>query len=140
VGNTIWIGESPKEIARLVHTAYTDPKKIRLNDPGRPEADPADGHPGCVVWEYHRKFNPGEAEDIARRCRAGQLGCVADKQHLSGVLADFLAPIRERRAEIGRDPNRVWEVIADGDRRARAVAQATMREVREAMGLGRRES
>lgn len=135
MGNTIWIGESPEEIGRLVHTAYTDPKKIRIDDPGRPEAHPEDGHPGCVVWEYHRKFNPGEAEEIARKCRAGQLGCVADKKHLSRVLAEFLAPIRERRAEIARDPDRVWDVIADGDRRAREVAGATMQEVRAAVGL-----
>ena len=135
VGNTIWIGDSPEDIARKVQTAYTDPKKIRLHDPGRPEADPTDGHPGCVVWEYHRKFNAAEAADIATRCRAGQLGCVADKQHLSAVLAERLAPIRERRAEIARDPDRVWDVIADGDRRARALAQATMQEVRAAMGL-----
>jgi len=134
-GNTIWMSDSPEEIAQKVREAYTDPKKIRLNDPGRPEADPSDGHPGCVVWEYHRKFNAAEAEDIAARCRAGQLGCVADKKHLSERMAAFLAPIRERRAEIARDPNRVWDVIADGDRRARAVAQATMAEVRAAMGL-----
>ena len=136
VGNTVWIGEEPEAIAKLVHTAYTDPKKIRLADPGRPEADDSDGHPGCVVYEYHRKFNPDEAADIAARCRAGQLGCVADKKHLSEVLAAYLAPIRERRAEIARDPDRVWDVIADGDRRARAGAAATMADVRAAMGLG----
>jgi tryptophanyl-tRNA synthetase len=136
VGNTVWIGEEPAVIGQLVHTAYTDPKKIRLADPGRPEADESDGHPGCVVYEYHRKFNPAEADAIAARCRAGQLGCVADKKHLSEVLANYLAPIRERRAEIGRDPDRVWDVIADGDRRARAVAEATMAEVRAAMGMG----
>ena len=136
VGNTVWIGEGPETIGKLVRTAYTDPKKIRLADPGRPEADPSDNHPGCVVHEYHRKFNPAEADDVAARCRAGQLGCVADKQHLSEVLAAYLAPIRERRAEISRDVDRVWDVIADGDRRARAVAEATMAEVRAAMGLG----
>jgi tryptophanyl-tRNA synthetase len=136
VGNTVWIGEEPAAIARLVHTAYTDPKKIRLADPGRPEADASDGHPGCVVYEYHRKFNPAEAAAIAARCRAGELGCVADKKHLSGALAAYLAPIRERRAELAREPDRVWDVIADGDRRARAVAAATMADVRAAMGLG----
>jgi len=135
VGNTIWIADTPEDIAKKVREAYTDPKKIRLHDPGRPEADPSDGHPGCVVWEYHRKFNAQEADHIAQLCRVGQLGCVADKKHLSEVLANYLAPIRERRAEISRDPHRVWDVIADGDRRARALAENTMREVRSAMGL-----
>jgi tryptophanyl-tRNA synthetase len=135
VGNTILLSDSPEEIAARVRQAYTDPKKIRANDPGRPEADPSDGHPGCVVWEYHRKFNAGEAEDIAQRCRAGTLACVPDKKHLSQVLADALAPIRARRARWEKDPDAVRDVISDGTRRARAVAEATMDEVRSAMGL-----
>ncbi|HEY2954907.1 MAG TPA: tryptophan--tRNA ligase [Candidatus Eisenbacteria bacterium] len=135
VGNTILLSDSEEEIAARVRTAYTDPKKIRATDPGRPEADPSDGHGGCVVWEYHRKFNPGEAADIASRCRAGTLACVPDKQHLARVLSAALAPIRERRERYARDPDRVRDIIADGCRRARAVAQATMEEVRAAMGL-----
>jgi tryptophanyl-tRNA synthetase len=135
VGNTILLADSPEEIAAKVRTAYTDPKKIRANDPGRPEADPSDGHGGCVVWEYHRKFNAGEAAEIARKCRAGELACVPDKQHLARVLAAALAPIRERRERYARDPDRVRDIIADGCRKARATAQATMEEVRSAMGL-----
>ncbi|HYM81415.1 MAG TPA: tryptophan--tRNA ligase [Candidatus Limnocylindria bacterium] len=134
-GNTILLADSPEEIAAKVRMAYTDPKKIRANDPGRPEPDPSDGHGGCVVWEYHRKFNAGEAESIATRCRAGQLACVPDKQHLARVLAEALAPIRERRLRWERDPDAVRDVIAEGNRRARAVAEATMDEVRSAMGL-----
>src|SRR4029077_13826104 len=118
-----------------VRTAYTDPKKIRANDPGRPEADPSDGHEGCVIWEYHRKFNPAEADDIAGRCRAGQLACVPDKQHLARVLAEALAPIRERRQRWADDPDAVRDVIAEGNRRARAVAEKTMDQVRSAMRL-----
>ena len=135
VGNTILLADSPEEIAARVRQAYTDPKKIRANDPGRPEADPSDGHPGCVVWEYHRKFNAREADDIAARCRSGQLACVPDKKHLSQVLADALAPIRERRARWAADPDAVRAVIAEGNRRAREVATATMEQVRGAMGL-----
>ena len=135
VGNTILISDPPEEIAAKVRTAYTDPKKIRANDPVRPEPDPSDGPGGCVVWEFHRKFNPTEAESIARRCRAGELACVPDKRHLAQVLADALGPIRERRARYAADPDRVREVIADGNSRARAVAARTMEEVRSAMGL-----
>jgi tryptophanyl-tRNA synthetase len=135
VGNVILLADTPEEIAARVRQAYTDPKKIRANDPGRPEADPSDGHPGCVVWEYHRKFNPTEAEDIAARCRAGTLACVPDKKHLAQVLADTLAPIRERRARWAGDPDAVRNLIAEGNRRAREVAVATMEQVRAAMGL-----
>jgi tryptophanyl-tRNA synthetase len=135
VGNTILLTDEPAEIEAKVKQAYTDPKKIRATDPGRPEADPSDGHPGCVVWEYHRKFNPDEAEDIAARCRAGTLACVPDKKHLAKVLSDALAPIRERRARFLADPDTVRDIIRDGNRRAREVAQATMNDVREAMNL-----
>jgi tryptophanyl-tRNA synthetase len=135
MGNTILLTDTPEAIAAKVREAYTDPKKTHANSPGRPEADPSDGHPGCVVWEYHRKFNPGEAESIAARCRAGQLACVPDKRHLTQILSDALAPIRERRARYAADPDSVRDIIAEGDRRARAVAAATMEEVRSAMNL-----
>jgi tryptophanyl-tRNA synthetase len=135
MGNTILLADSPEEIAARVKQAYTDPKKLRANDPGRPEADPADGHGGCVVWEYHRKFNPGGAEEIARLCRAGELACVPDKKHLAQVLADALAPIRERRARYAADPDLVRDIIETGNQRAHAVAEATMDQVRSAMNL-----
>ena len=138
LGNTIQLAEEPEAIAAKAREAYTDPKKVRANSPGRPEPDLLDGHPGCVIWEYHRKFNPGEAEDIAARCRAGTLACVPDKKHLSQVLSDHLAPVRERRARWAADPDGLRDVIVDGNRRARAVARATMDEVRGAMGLSSR--
>ncbi|HEY6866818.1 MAG TPA: tryptophan--tRNA ligase [Candidatus Eisenbacteria bacterium] len=135
VGNTILLTDTPEDIAAKVRQAYTDPKKIRANDPGRPEADPTDGHGGCVVWEYHRKFNRDRAEEIGRLCRAGQLACVPDKQDLAARLAEALAPIRERRARYAADPDAVRDIVAEGNRRARAVAAATMDEVRRAMNL-----
>ncbi len=135
LGNTILLAEEPVELAAKVQQAYTDPKKVRKNDPGRPEADDSDGHPGCVVWEYHRKFNPGGADDIASRCRAGELGCVADKKHLADVLGEALAPLRERRRRWEQDPDAVHDVLRDGTNRARAVARETMEGVRSAMGV-----
>jgi tryptophanyl-tRNA synthetase len=134
-GNALMLAATPEEITTYVKNAYTDPKKLRATDPGRPEADESDGHGGCVVWEYHRKFNPGEAADIAARCRAGTLACVPDKQHLARLLAAALAPIRERRQRWADDPDAVRDVIADGTRRARHLAERTMDEVRDAMGL-----
>ena len=142
IGNTILLSDSAEGIAARVRSAYTDPRKARATDPGRPEADlsdlDAEGRPvhgGCVVWEYHRKFNPAEAADIAARCRAGTLACVPDKKHLSEVLAAQLAPIRDRRERWAADPGAVREVIHAGNARARAIAEATLDEVRDAMGL-----
>jgi len=135
VGNTILLADTPEEIAKKVKSAYTDPKKMRANDPGRPEADPSDGHAGCVVWDYHRKFNPSGEAEVARLCRAGELACVPDKKNLSAILADTLAPIRERREKYANDADAVHDIIRDGNRRARVVAEETMDAVRSAMGL-----
>jgi tryptophanyl-tRNA synthetase len=138
VGNTILLAEAPEAIAAKVKQAYTDPKKARANDPGRPEPDASDGHPGCVVWEFHRKFNPDGAASIAERCRIGELACVPDKKHLAQILSDALAPIRERREKWAADPSAVHDVIREGNRKARAVAVETMEAVRAAMGLAAR--
>ncbi len=142
VGNTILLTDTPEEIVRKVRQAYTDPKKARATDPGRPEADlselDAEGrplHPGCVVFEYHRKFNPDGVAEIRRKCIAGELPCVPDKKALAQLLSDALAPIRERRERYAADPARVRDIVAEGNRRARATAAATMAEVREAMRL-----
>ncbi|MEQ1834342.1 MAG: tryptophan--tRNA ligase [Candidatus Eisenbacteria bacterium] len=135
LGNTILLAEEPADAEKKVMQAYTDPKKLRKDDPGRPEADEKDGHPGCVVWEYHRKFNPTEAETIATQCRAGQLGCVADKKRLAAVMSEALGPIRERRAKWENDPDAVRDVLRDGTRKARETARQTMDLVRSAMGV-----
>jgi tryptophanyl-tRNA synthetase len=135
VGNTILLTDTPEAITDKIRQAYTDPKKLRANDPGRPEADPSDGHGGCVVWEYHRKFNPEGAQAVAVKCRAGELACVPDKKALAEIMVRALAPLRERREKWLADPDAVRDMIEDGNRRARAIAVATMDEVRSAMGL-----
>ena len=128
LGNTILLADTAEEIAAKIKTAYTDPKKIRLGDPGNPD--------GCVVFAYHRAFNAANAPTIADDCRSGRLGCVANKKNLSAILAERLQPIRERRRELEGHPERVIEALRHGEERARAVAQETMREVREAMKIG----
>jgi tryptophanyl-tRNA synthetase len=125
--NAIYLSDSPEEIAAKVRTAYTDPKKIRANDPGNPD--------GCVVFAYHRAFNAANAPRIDADCRAGRLGCVANKKDLAAVLAEQLGPFRERRRELEAHPERIREALNMGEERARKIAQETMREVREAMKL-----
>ncbi len=125
--NAIYLSDSPEEILAKLRTAYTDPKKIRVDDPGNPD--------GCVVFAYHRAFNTGNAGQIDADCRAGRLGCVADKKNLAAILTESLRPFRERRQELAAHPERVHEALRHGEERARKIAQETMREVREAMKL-----
>jgi tryptophanyl-tRNA synthetase len=127
MGNTILLSDSPEEITAKIRTAYTDPKKIRANDPGNPD--------GCVVFAYHRAFNVANTPHIGELCRAGQLGCVADKKDLAAIVVQELAPFRDRRRELEAHPKKIWEVLHHGEERARKIAGETMREVREAMKL-----
>lgn len=127
-GNTILLADSPEEIQHKMRSAVTDPLKIRKNDPGRPEI--------CLVYTYHQKFNPSEAPQIAADCRSGALGCVECKNRVAARIAETLAPMRERRAYYEAHPDEVRQILANGETKARAVAQQTMAEVRAAMKLG----
>lgn len=126
-GNEIPIGADGEEIWQKVQTMVTDPARIRKDDPGHPEV--------CVVFAYHRIYNEGEEEGIAKDCRAGRIGCFACKKRLAEKLTAHLAPIRERREALLRDPGRIQEVLEDGNLRAARRAARTLEEVRSAMKI-----
>jgi tryptophanyl-tRNA synthetase len=126
--NSILLADSPEETTAKIKTMYTDPTKIRKTDPGHPET--------CPVFFFQQSYNGGGAPEIARRCRAGELGCVEDKADMARRLNAALAPIRERLRELAARPDRVDEILHEGTKRARAVAQTTLAEVKSAMGLG----
>jgi len=127
VGNTILLADEPAQIKKKVMSSVTDPQKIHITDPGHPEI--------CTVFTYHQKFNPEEVEQIARDCRGGRLGCVVDKKNLAKKLTDFLEPFREKRRRLESDLSQVEEILQEGGRKARAIAQETMAQVREAMRI-----
>jgi tryptophanyl-tRNA synthetase len=128
LNNSIYLSDSETELAVKINQAFTDPTRIRVSDPGHPE--------GCVVFAYHKKFSPSDVINVECDCKAGKLGCVAHKKQMAAVLNGFLEPFREKRRHYESNRKLVEDVIADGDSRARAVARATMEEVKEAMCLG----
>ncbi len=128
LGNTILLSDSPEEINKKMRTAVTDTQKVRKNDPGRPDI--------CVVFSYHRKFNPSEVPEIRSGCESGALGCVECKAKCSASIADSLAPFRERRAHYENNPVEVKFVLQDGESRAQRVAGETMEQVRSVMKIG----
>jgi tryptophanyl-tRNA synthetase len=127
--NQIELAASPEEIERRVMTMVTDPARRYRTDPGNPDI--------CNVQVLHSIFaeSPERVEEIAHECRHAGIGCVAHKQEFARDLAKALAPFRERRAEIDREPDHLWDVLADGARRAREIADRTMAEVKGAVGL-----
>ena len=129
LGNTILLSDQPEEILQKVRKAVTDTKKIRKNDPGRPEV--------CTVFSYHCRFSsPDKVEEIARDCRSGALGCVDCKKICSEAIAGELAPILEKRSDFAAQPDMVKDILLNGEEKARMVAEETMKEVREAMQIG----
>jgi len=128
LNNSIALSDPPEVIAKKMMRAYTDPTRIRATDPGHPE--------GCVVFAYHKKFNPSDVEQVEHQCRKGELGCVAHKRMMAEVLSKQLADIHKKREYYLDHKQEVFEIIQDGDSRARNVADETMREVRKAMKMG----
>ncbi|MGB9699708.1 MAG: tryptophan--tRNA ligase [Thermodesulfobacteriota bacterium] len=126
--NAIYISDTPEEIRQKVSQMFTDPNRIRRNDPGNPEI--------CNVFSFHRLYSsPQLIEEINRSCRQGGIGCVEDKKIMAENLISYLAPIHEKRRQILQAPHLLEEVIEDGCRRAREVARQTMEEVRQAMKI-----
>jgi tryptophanyl-tRNA synthetase len=129
LGNCIYLGDPSETVRKRVMSMFTDPTRIHPTDPGHVEGNP--------VFTYHDVFNPDKAEvdELKERYRKGTVGDVEVKQKLFNALDAFLRPIRERRTEFAAKPERVREIIMEGTRKGRAVAQSTMDDVRAAMKL-----
>lgn len=129
LGNCIYLGDPPEQVRKRVMSMFTDPTRIHPTDPGHVEGNP--------VFTYHDVFNPdkAEVEDLKERYREGTVGDVEVKEKLFKALDAFLEPIRARRAEFAAKPDQVREIIVEGTRKGRALAQQTMDEVRAAMKI-----
>jgi tryptophanyl-tRNA synthetase len=129
VGNTIHLSDDAETVRKKVMQMYTDPKRVRADIPGTVEGNP--------VFMYHEAFNPdtGEVEDLKARYRAGKVGDVEVKTKLAKALNAQLEPIRSKRAELLARPSTLHDILEDGSRKARAIAQETMERVRGAVKL-----
>jgi tryptophanyl-tRNA synthetase len=128
-GNAILMREEPDEITRKVRTMQTDPARVRRTDPGEPER--------CPVWPLHQIYSSQDTRDwVVKGCRTAGIGCLDCKQPVIDGIISEQQPIRERAQRYLDDPQLVRNIVADGCERARKLAEETMREVRDAMGLG----
>ncbi|RPI73908.1 MAG: tryptophan--tRNA ligase [Ignavibacteriales bacterium] len=128
LNNAILLSDDPDTVKVRMKKAVTDPKKIRKGDPGNPDI--------CLVFSYHKKFNPEEVPEIDLGCRSGALGCVDCKMKCAAKISLFLEPIIEKRKQYERKPDIVKDILRDGERKAKVVAENTMNEVREKMKMG----
>jgi tryptophanyl-tRNA synthetase len=123
--------EEPKALTDKLRRMTTDPARVRRTDPGEPER--------CPVWSLHRIYSTPEVREwAATGCRTAGIGCLECKQPLIDAMLREQQVWRERAQPYLDDPSLLRSIVADGCDRARAAAQETMRDVREAMGLAYR--
>ena len=128
-GNTIGMREDPESITKKIRTMPTDPARVRKTDPGNPDK--------CPVWALHQIYSNNETcMWVQDSCRNAKIGCLECKQPVIDAVIKEQLPILERAQIYMDDPTLVRNIIADGSEQARKMAQETMRDVREVMGLG----
>ncbi len=131
LNNHIELAATPEETNHLVMTMVTDPHRMRRSDPGNPDI--------CNVFSMHKVFSSSdEVEMVNVECRRAGIGCVDCKKMLARNMNAHLAPFREKRAALAQNPDGVWDVLHDGARRARVIAEQTMTEVRAAIGMAKK--
>ncbi len=128
LNNHIELAATPEETKRRILEMMTDPARVKRSDPGNPDI--------CNVYTMHKIFSPQADVDMVNvECRRAGIGCVECKALYAKNLNNHLGPFRAKRAEIASRPAMVTDVLEDGARRARMIAQKTMEEVREAVQL-----
>ena len=126
--NTIALRESPESITKKVKTMPTDPARIKRTDVGDPEK--------CPVWQLHLVYSDDAKKKwVQEGCRSAGIGCIECKQPIIDAIIAEQKPMRERAERYLDDPTLVRSIIADGCEKARKLAQETLRDVREVMGL-----
>lgn len=127
-GNTIGLRDDPRQVEEKMRTMPTDPARVRRTDPGDPDK--------CPVWQFHLTYSDEQTQAWAREgCKTAGIGCLDCKRPAIEAVLNELAPIRARAEELARDPATLELIVTEGTRKARAVAEATLEEVRAAMGL-----
>jgi len=129
LNNAIYLSDSLKEITDKVMMMYTDPKHLKVSDPGHVK--------GNMVFTYLDIFDPNkkEVKELKKQYKKGGLGDVVLKKRLIKILEDIIGPIRTRREEIAKNQDYIVKILETGTLRAREVVQETMQEVRRAMKL-----
>lgn len=129
LGNAIYLADDEETIQKKVMSMYTDPQHIRVEDPGHIE--------GNTVFTYLDIFDSDKqkVQELKDQYQAGGLGDVKIKRYLNEVLQNELRPIRERREKYEADIDAVYQILKDGSDKANAVAEQTLKEVRDAIGI-----
>jgi tryptophanyl-tRNA synthetase len=125
-GNAIWLSDPPDEIRNKVRNMMTDPQRQRRTDAGRPEV--------CPVFAWHKLFSPPDVLAWSDQgCRTAAIGCVDCKKAMAENLVKWIEPIQSRRKDFEAQPQKVWDILDGGNKKAGAAAKSTMKRVRNAI-------
>lgn len=128
LNNDIELAATAEETTAKVMQMVTDPARQRRSDPGNPDV--------CNVYSMHKIFSPPETVAMVNlECRRAGIGCVDCKKIMAANMNAYFAPLREKRRGYEKDPDGTWEMLRDGAARASLLAEATMVDVRAAVGL-----
>ncbi len=123
--NTIDLSDSITDVKKKVQGMFTDPKRIRRNDPGHPDK--------CNVLNYYSVFAPEKKEEIAEGCKKAEIGCTECKKMLADILVGILSPIQEKRNELLKEKDKLKVILQNGKEKAQKAARETLKEAKEAM-------
>jgi tryptophanyl-tRNA synthetase len=127
-GNTILLTDAEPVVRQKLKTMVTDPARVRRTDPGNPDL--------CPVGDLHKIFSSQETmAKVNEGCRSAGIGCIECKGWAADALLKVLLPIQERRKKYEENPRLAWDILMTGTAKAAKVAEATMKEVRAAMGM-----
>lgn len=127
-GNAIALREDKETLSKKIRTMPTDPARVRRTDPGDPQK--------CPVWQLHQVYSDASTKQwVVDGCTTAGIGCIECKQPVIDAILKEQEPMRERAQRYLDNPSLVRAIVADGRDKARKLAQVTMRDVREAMGL-----
>lgn len=127
-GNAIFLQDPPQTMRQKIETMMTDARRKRRTDPGEPE--------DCPAFTLHKAFVSQEKrEELAQGCRTAGIGCLECKNVVIDRLDEILSPYREKRKTLEKNHKLVWDILEEGNGRARDAAQKTMEEVRARLGF-----
>lgn len=126
--NSIFLKDTPEIIKEKVSRMFTDPKRIYKKDPGHPEI--------CPVFHYHKLFNQEKrVGEIKHECKKADIGCTDCKKELGERLPLYLKDIRQKRVELEKNKDVLWQILYKGTKKAREVAEQTINETKIKIGL-----
>ncbi len=125
--NAIFLSDDYDTIKSKINMMITDPERIHKKDPGHPEI--------CNIFSFYKIYKKDGIKDIEERCKEGRIGCTDCKKEISEIIFNSLEKFRERRNEIKKDMNLIYNILDKGKKQVGEIAEKTICDVRKKMGI-----